>query len=179
MSRPRLSTARFALEPLQRSDRDDLFAHFSDPATVEYMDIDPLADISGADETIAWASRLLDTGDGVRWAIRDEARALAGTIGFNNLVREHGSRGEVGYDVVRARWRQGVMTEVLPAVVGYAFETLGLRRVEAMVTPGNAASAALLVSQGFRLEGLLRDYGQWRGQFWDQQVFARLANDDG
>lgn len=177
MSRPRLATARFALEPLQRSDRDDLFAHFSDPATVEFMDIDPLADISGADETIAWAARLLDAGKGVRWAIRDEAGALAGTIGFNSLVREHGSRGEVGYDVVRSRWRTGVMAEVLPAVVGYAFDTLGLHRVEAMVTPGNAASAALLLGARFRLEGLLRDHGHWRGRFWDQQLFARLAGD--
>lgn len=177
MRRPRLSTARFQLKPLQGSDRDDLFAHFSDPPTVEHMDIEPLADISGADETIAWATRLLDAGTGVRWAVRDEAGALAGTIGFNSLTRERGSRGEIGYDVVRSRWRSGVMADVLPTVIAYGFETLGLRRIEAMVTPENAASAALLAGHGFRLEGLLRDYGHWRGRFWDQQLFARLADD--
>lgn len=177
MSGPRLSTARFALEPLQRSDRDDLFTHFSDPATVEYMDIAPLSGVAGADRTILWANRLLDAGSGIRWAIRDQEGAFAGTIGFNSLVREHGSRGEIGYDVVRPRWRTGVMAEVLAVVVDYAFGTLGLHRVEAMVTPGNAASAALLVGHGFRLEGLLRDHGQWRGRFWDQQLFAKLSGD--
>ena len=177
MSKPVLSTERFQLIPLQRRDRDDLFAHFSDPATVEFMDIDPLVHISGADQTIAWATRLLDTGKGVRWAIRDGAGGFAGTIGFNSLVREHGSRGEIGYDVVRTRWRQGVMSEVLPAVLDYAFGPLGLHRVEAMVTPGNTASAGLLTAQGFRLEGLLRGYGYWRGRFWDQQLFAKLAGD--
>jgi len=177
MTQLRLATERFALAPLRASDRDDVFAHFSDPATVEFMDIDPMTHVSGADETIARATHLLDRANGVRWAIRDKDGAFAGTIGFNNLVREHGSRGEVGYDVVRPRWRTGVMAEVLPAVLAYGFETLGLRRIEALVTPGNTTSMALLAAQGFRLEGLLRDHGQWRGRFWDQHLFARLAQD--
>lgn len=177
MSQPRLSTARFDLAPLQPGDRDDLFAHFSDPATVEFMDIAPMTAIAEADETIAWATRLLDAEAGVRWAIRDRAGGFAGTIGFNSLVYERGSRGEIGYDVVRRLWRQGVMGEVLPAVLDYAFATLGLHRVEAMVTPGNEASVGLLTAHGFRLEGLLRDHSHWRGRFWDQQLFARLATD--
>lgn len=177
MSRPLIFTPRFELVPLQPSDRDDMFAHLSDPQTVEYMDIEVLATRAGADEVIGWANRLLDAGAGVRWAIRDRRGAFAGTVGFNSLVRDHGSRGEVGYDVVRPLWRTGVMGEVLPAVVDYAFGTLGLHRIEAMVTPGNAASVALLSAQGFRLEGLLRDHGQWRGRFWDQQLFAKLATD--
>lgn len=177
MSRPRLETARFELVPLQLSDRDELFAHFSDALTVEFMDIAPMATLTEADETVSWARRLLDNGKGVRWAIRDRSGAFSGTIGFNSLVREHGSRGEIGYDVVRPLWRTGVMAEVLPAVVDYAFDTLGLHRVEALVTPGNAASAILLLGNRFRLEGLLRDHGHWRGRFWDQQLFARLSND--
>ena len=177
MSRPRLSTERFELVPLQPSDRQDVFEHLRDPRTVEFMDIDVLTTAAGADEVIGWATRLLKTGAGVRWAIRDRAGAFAGTIGFNNLVREHGSRGEIGYDVIRPRWRTGVMDEVLPAVVDYGFKTFGLHRIEAMVTPGNTASEALLARHGFLREGLLRGYGQWRGAFWDQQLFARLADD--
>lgn len=177
MSRPRLSTERFELVPLQPSDRQDIFEHLRDPQTVEYMDIDVLTTVAGADEVIGWATRLLKTGGGVRWAIRDRAGAFAGTIGFNSLVREHGSRGEIGYDVVRPRWRTGVMDEVLPAVVDYGFKTFGLHRIEAMVTPGNTASEALLERHGFRREGLLRGHGHWRGAFWDQQLFARLADD--
>jgi ribosomal-protein-alanine N-acetyltransferase len=177
MSAPTLSTERFSLTPLRPGDREDLFDHFSDPPTVEFMDIEPLTDISAADRIIAWASRLLDEGAGVRWAIRDSAGGFVGTIGFNSIVRDRGSRGEIGYDVVRLRWRQGVMREVLPAVLAHAFGALELHRVEAMVTPGNSPSAALLERNGFRREGVLRDHGHWRGRFWDQQLFARLATD--
>jgi ribosomal-protein-alanine N-acetyltransferase len=167
----------FRLTPLSAADRDDLFAHLADPQTVEYMDIEPLSDLAGADAIIAWATGLRASGEGVRWAIRDEAQAFVGTVGFNSLVRERGARGEVAYDVVRARWRQGMMTEVLPVVLDLGFGELGLRRIEAMVTPGNDASAALLERFGFVREGVMRDHAFWKGRFWDQWLYARLADD--
>jgi ribosomal-protein-alanine N-acetyltransferase len=177
VSGPVLSTRQFDLTPFAPSDRADLFAHFSDPATVEFMDIAPMTAVSDADETIAWATGLLERGAGLRWAIRDRAGAFTGTVGFNSLEREHGLRGEIGYDVVRDRWRQGVMTEVLPTVIDYGFRTLGLHRIEATVTPGNVASAALLERHGFLREGLLRGHGHWKGAFQDVEMFARLATD--
>jgi ribosomal-protein-alanine N-acetyltransferase len=170
-----LATAAYRLTPLRADDRADLFAHLSDTATVEHMDIESLADLAAADAIIAWATGLSTSGDGVRWAIRDRDGAFVGTVGFNALVRERGSRGEIAYDVVRARWRQGVMAQVLPAVLDHGFGVLGLHRIEAMVTPGNTASAALLEQHGFVLEAVLRDYGFWKGRFWDQQLFARLG----
>ena len=62
-------------------------------------------------------------------------------------------------------------------VVGYGFATLGLHRLEATVTPGNAASVALLERNGFRREGLLRGHGYWKGAFQDVELFARLSSD--
>jgi len=176
MSAVRLAAGAYELTPLAAGDRDDLFVHLSDPATVEFMDIAPLVDRAGADAIIAWASGLATSGDGVRWAIRDRAGAFVGTAGFNALTRERAARGEVAYDVVRARWRTGVMAQVLPVVLDHGFGALGLRRIEAMVTPGNTASAALLESCGFVREGTLRDFGLWKGRFWDQWLYARLAD---
>ncbi len=170
-----LVTANFDLRPLTRGDRGDLLAHLSDARTVEYMDIEPLVDLEGAEAIIAWAMGLATSGDGVRWAIRDRDGIFVGTAGFNALVRERGSRGEVAYDVVRVRRRQGVMDEVLPAVVERGFNALGLHRIEAMVTPGNTASMALLERHGFVREAVLRDYAFWKGRYWDQWLFARLA----
>ena len=172
-----LATARFRLAPLSPADREDLFAHLSDPSTVEHMDIAPLTDIAGADAVIAWAMGLATSADGIRWAIRDLQGDFVGTAGFNALVRERGARGEVAYDVVAARRRQGVMAEVLPALLRHGFQGFGLRRIEALVTPGNIASAALLERHGFRREGVLRDYAFWKGRYWDQRLYARLATD--
>ena len=171
-----LATTHYALTPLSNDDRADLLVHLSDTATVEHMDIAPLTDLAGADAIIAWATRLSASGEGVRWTIRDRDGAFVGTAGFNTLERERGSRGEVAYDVVRARWRTGVMAEVLPAVLDHGFGALGLHRIEAMVTPGNAGSAALLKGHGFVREAVLRDHAFWKGRYWDQWLYARIAD---
>jgi ribosomal-protein-alanine N-acetyltransferase len=172
-----LATANFRLTPLADGDRDELFSHLSDAATVEFMDIDPLADLAGADAIIAWATGLATSGDGVWWAVRDRDGAFVGTTGFAGFVRERGSRGELSYNVVRARWRQGVMAEVLPVVLDHGFRAFDLHRIEALVTPGNVGSAALLERHGFVLEGTLRDHAFWKGRYWDQWLYARLAGD--
>lgn len=172
----RIATARYRLSPLAPGDRDDLFAHLSDPATVEHMDIAPMADLAAAEAMIAWAAGLADNGSGW-WAIRDGAGDFVGTAGLIVAERIRGSRGEVSYNVVRPRWRQGIMREVLPALLAHGHVALGLRRIEALVTPGNLASAALLERFGFRLEGALRDHAFWKDRFWDQQLYARLADD--
>src|SRR3954464_15304497 len=106
---PVLETAGFQLTPLAATDRRDLLAHLGDSATVEHMDIEALVDLAGAEVIIAWAAGLLASGHGVRWAIRDRSGAFVGTARFNALVRERASRGELAYDIVRPRWRQGVM----------------------------------------------------------------------
>lgn len=173
-----LATADFDLKPLAPDDREELLRHLGDPETVEFMDIAPMPDLAAADAMIAWAEGLAAKG-GAWWAMRDRAGAFVGTAGLIPTERERGSRGEVSYNVVRARWRQGVMAQVLPALLGHGFETLGLHRIEALVTPGNLASAALLERHGFSREATLRDYGFWKGRYWDQWLYARLAPPEG
>lgn len=172
----RLQTARFVLTPLCMADAADFFGHLADPAVVEFMDIEPLADISQAEEIISWAEDIRTAGVGLRWAVRDKAGGgFAGSCGFNTLVWERGCRGEVAYDTARPLWGEGVMDEVLPPVIAFGFGALGLRRIEAMVTVGNAPSARLLERHGFEREGVLRAHGFWKDQFWDQLVFAKLG----
>jgi ribosomal-protein-alanine N-acetyltransferase len=168
---------RFQLRPFAPSDLPDLLAHFSDPETVRHMDIDPIATRADAEEIVDWARALRARGEGVRWAIRDADGAFAGSVGFNTLTYDRAARGEIAYDVVRARWRTGVMDEVLPAVLAFAFGPLALHRVYALVDEANPASRRLLEKHGFACEGLLRGHGYWKGVFHDELIYARLATD--
>ena len=171
-----LRTARFVLSPLTDDDVDPILAHFGDPRVTEHLDIRPLSDRSDAREVIDWAAGLRASGHGLRWAIRDGAGGFVGTCGFHLMVFDRGRRAEIGYDLGVAHWGKGVMDEVLPAALAFGYGVLGLRRIEAMVTPGNDHSCAVLERHGFQREGLLRDYGFWRDQFWDQILYARLAD---
>ena len=162
------------LRPMEAGDAAELLVLFGDPEVAEFMDIAPLTEIGEAREIVAWAMQLAGRNQGVRWTIRRGGR-LIGTVGFNSLELERGRRGEVAYDLARAEWGRGVMSGILPHVMAFGYERIGLRRLEAMVTAGNLRSCALLERHGFAREGVLRDHGYWNGRFWDQIVYGRLA----
>jgi ribosomal-protein-alanine N-acetyltransferase len=172
-----MRVARFDLRPLDDTDAGELFAHFADPSVVEFMDIDPLVEVAEAHAIIAWAKTLRERAQGLRWTIREAASGrFVGTCGFNLLIFDRGRRGEVAYDLGRDWWGQGVMAQLMPAMIAFAFDRLGVHRIEAMVTPGNERSCRLLERHGFSREGVLRGYGYWKGAFWDQIVYARIAS---
>ena len=172
-----LSCAHYSLRPLRDDDAADLFGHFSDTDVTAFLDIRPFETKSDAFEMIDWAKAIRARGTGVRWRISDGEGAFVGTCGYQLLTHGRGRRGEIGFDLDRVWQRRGVMAEVLPVMLAFGFEALGLRRIEAMVTPGNERSSRLLERQGFTREGVLRDYAFWNGRFWDQILYSRLASD--
>lgn len=172
-----LHFGRYQLRPLETADARDLLILFSDPQVTAYMDIEPLTRLAQAQEIVDWAQELAGSGRGLRWAIRRQGEGrLIGTCGFNALELGRGRRGEIAYDLARREWGRGVMSAILPEVIAFGFEQLGLRRLEAMVTVGNSRSSKLLERHGFVSEGQLRDHGYWKGRFWDQIVYGRLAD---
>lgn len=177
LAKHELQTGTYHLVPLAEADAPGLLALFSDPAVAEFMDIDPLEDISQARDIIDWARELAGEERGLRWSIRRNSETtLLGTVGFNSLELERGCRGEIAYDLARTEWGKGVMSAILPDVLNFGFRTLGLRRLEAMVTVGNVRSCKLLERHGFICEGTLRDHAYWKGAFWDQLIYGRLAD---
>jgi ribosomal-protein-alanine N-acetyltransferase len=172
-----LATARYRLRPLKDDDAADLFAHFGDPTVTEFLNIHPFEAKSDAFDVIDWAKAMRASGAGVRWRIADAADAFVGTCGYHLMTHDRGRRAEIGFDLGRAWWGRGVMDEALPVVLAFGFEALELRRVEAMVTPGNERSRRLLERRGFVREGVLRDHAFGKGRFWDQVIYSRLSRD--
>ena len=170
-----INTDRFQLHRLSSADGTDLLALFSDPRVTEYLSFDDLQSLQEAEGIVEWADQLYEEQQGVRWSVRDrETGEFLGTCGFNAVRRQRGARAEIAYDLHPAHWGRGVMKEVLRRVLAVGFEALGMKRIEAMVTPGNDRSIRLLLGLGFTQEGCLRQYGFWRGRYWDQLVFSLL-----
>lgn len=66
------------------------------------------------------------------------------------------------------------MSEAVGALVQFCFDQLAVHRIEANVTCGNEASAALLRSLGFQLEGTWRERVYWKGAFHSLWQFGLL-----
>lgn len=97
---------------------------------------------------------------------RAEHGRIAGFVNINNIVRGAFLSGALGYGAFAHAAGRGLFTEALGLVLPYAFGPLGLHRLEAAIQPGNAASRALVLRAGFRLEGfspaMLFIDGAWR-----------------
>ena len=103
--------------------------------------------------------------------------ALLGGITLSNLRRGVAQTATLGYWIGTAHTRQGYATEALAAVLEYAFQRLGLHRVEAACLPNNEASRRLLLKCGFQEEGYAREYLRINGSWQDHQLFAILRGE--
>jgi ribosomal-protein-alanine N-acetyltransferase len=69
------------------------------------------------------------------------------------------------------------MTEAVRQALAYAFDEVGLHRLEANIQPGNARSIALVRRLGFRLEGFSPRYLKIDGEWRDHERWAMLADE--
>ena len=59
---------------------------------------------------------------------------------------------EIGYRLGHSHWGRGIATEAARAAVSYARDTLGLKRLIALIDPGNVRSAAVARKLGMTKE---------------------------
>lgn len=108
------------------------------------------------------------------YAIEVEGQAI-GVIGLRRLADDRRYTAELGYWIGRAYWGQGIMSEVLPAVVAYVVCHYKLVRLEALVHRGNTISERLLRKAGFRHEGTCLKSAIKAGRMIDRELYAYVA----
>lgn len=132
--------------------------------------------------TVAYHDLLLEAhlkeflrGRGLRFWLRSKAEGgLVGAVNLNQIIREPFLSCMLGYKMDQAFVGQGLMTEAVRQVIGLAFDTYGLHRIEAGVIPGNASSRRVLLKNGFSLEGLSPAYLRINGRWADHERYALL-----
>jgi ribosomal-protein-alanine N-acetyltransferase len=174
---PQLETERFVLREIRPSDAPAVFACFADDAVTRYYDQPTYTDIKQAEDLILHMRHSYRDRRSIRWGIaRRSDDLLLGTCGYMGWDRRS-RKCSLGYELAQAYWRQGVMREVLTAVLPFGFEQMNLNRIEAEVIPGNIASEQLLQKLGFQREGLMRQSAYFKEAFYDLQLFALLKEE--
>ena len=105
-----------------------------------------------------------------------DSREIAGVVNLNNIVFSSYMTSSVGYYGFKGFSGQGYMTNGLIAVVDYAFNQLGLHRVEANIQPGNTRSLKLAKRCGFVYEGMSERFMFINGHWCDHERWARIAS---
>lgn len=121
------------------------------------------------------ARRKAVKGVSVQFAIVEAGR-IAGVIGFHEIDWSHAQVG-IGYWVAEDRQGRGLVTRAVRALVGIAFEELGLNRVEIHVATDNARSRAIPERLEFRHEGVLRQAERLYDRFVDLDAYSLIASE--
>lgn len=105
----------------------------------------------------------------------DPAETIIGQCSFNNIVRGSFQACHLGYSLHHQAVGKGLMFEALTALIGHAFNEMGLHRIMANYMPANERSARLLQRLGFVVEGHAKDYLFLAGK-WQDHVLTSLIN---
>jgi ribosomal-protein-alanine N-acetyltransferase len=108
---------------------------------------------------------------------RADDKCLVGACNLTQVRRGSQQSAHIGYWVGEKYSRQGFARASVQAVLGFAFNDLGLHRVSAAVQADNTASIKLLETIGFQSEGTARGFLKINGQWADHIVYARLSSD--
>jgi ribosomal-protein-alanine N-acetyltransferase len=103
---------------------------------------------------------------------RRDTDAITGVINLNNIVRGTLLSASLGYYVAARHAGQGFMQEGLHLALTFAFESLGLHRLEANIQPDNHRSIALVQRCGFTREGFSPAFLYLAGQWRDHERWA-------
>jgi [ribosomal protein S5]-alanine N-acetyltransferase len=174
---PRIVTPHLILRQIEPSDAEAIFATFSDEVVMEFYGELPHRSVEDSRQLIRRQQEWYARREGIRWGItRKGGDTVIGSCGLFKFD-EGFHRAETGYELARAYWRQGIMTEALSGLISFAFVTVGLHRIEATVDDVNERSKGLLRKLGFSHEGTRRQRFFFRDRFWDEHDFGLLAGE--
>jgi len=146
---PYLTTERLQLRPLIIDDAPEIYLLRSDEKHNEFIDRPRATSLDDAKAFINKIEKLLSEGTSHFWVVSFKNGAeLIGTLTLWNFDKERNT-AEIGYELLPGYYGKGIMTEALPAVLEFAFNTLKLSKIEAWTHENNIRSSALLLKFGF------------------------------
>jgi RimJ/RimL family protein N-acetyltransferase len=151
-----IDTARLRLRRPRPADEADMIALDRDPDVMRWVGSPP--GVKTLVETTERARQRIAAEHGPMgfWVL--ETRADGRVCGLGALIpMPDGDDVELAYRLARNAWGHGYATEAGAALVRYAFATLALPRVVAVMYPDNVGSQRVLEKLGFRRDGMI-DY---------------------
>ena len=107
----------------------------------------------------------------------DERDRLIGRVALANVVRGPWQNATLGYWIDRNAAGRGHATRAVRLALAYAFDHIGLHRVQPAIIPRNVASRRVAEKVGFRLEGRALRYLKINGAWEDHDIWAMTAEE--
>jgi ribosomal-protein-alanine N-acetyltransferase len=106
------------------------------------------------------------------FGVLNEDGKLIGQAGIENVYLGAYRSANIGFLIDQAQTGHGYATEAVQLLLGFAFDRLMLRRVQAGVLADNAPSIRVLTKCGFEREGVARDFLHITEGWSDHVIYA-------
>lgn len=177
LSYPTLTDDVIVLRVWDVDDVDTQLAAFADPVFVRFSDWAP----DGRDELVERLDRIeqaRQSGLGIHLAIarQDNPSLALGEVSLAGIDLIN-RRASVGYWLSPAARGRGLASRAVRLLSRWAFDDLGLARLELTCGPDNPGSQGVAERCGFRREGRLRSHMTFKGGRRDSLVYGLLPGE--
>src|SRR5262245_32239489 len=173
---PTLTGAMVTLRELQTADAPALFAALSTAEVAKFISPPPTS-VEGFERFIEWTRNQRAAGQYVCFAVtaRGSDQAI-GLFQVRSLETDFGT-AEWGFALASEFWGTGMFMDGAQLVVDFAFDVIGVRRLEARAVVKNGRGNGALRKLGAVPECVLRRSFMRHGQYYDQWLWTILSDE--
>ena len=175
-SLPVLVGRTVALREMRTTDAPSLFALLTTEEVARFISPPP-SSVEGFERFIQWAVRQRAVGSYVCFAVTlAESDTAVGIFQIRSTEPGFGT-AEWGFALGSPFWGTGVFQEGAELVMEFAFDTIGVHRLEARAAIRNSRGNGALRKIGATQEGILRKSFLRNGEYLDQALWTLLDED--
>jgi [ribosomal protein S5]-alanine N-acetyltransferase len=173
---PILASSRVTLRELRPEDAPSLFAMLSTEEVARFISPPPTT-LDGFRRFIDWALREREAGNYICFAVVPHGLSTAvGLFQVRSLGPGFGT-AEWGFAIGSAFWGSGAFADGARLVLDFAFDVVGVHRLEARASVANGRGNGALRKIGAVQEGILRGSFLRNGAHHDQVLWSILDDD--
>jgi RimJ/RimL family protein N-acetyltransferase len=178
VGQPEIAGSGLLLRPWTATDAPQLLAAFADDEKQRWHLLSLDSEAEAVDWMAGWTARWQHEA-GASWAVTSgaDSSAVLGQVAFRSLYLADGL-AEVSYWVVPGHRRRRIGTTALHVLAGWAFDDLGLVRLELVHSVRNLPSCRTALRAGFRAEGTKRMLQRHQDGFHDMHLHSRVRGDE-
>jgi ribosomal-protein-alanine N-acetyltransferase len=173
---PTLSDARVTLRELTIEDAPSLVSMITAEEVQRFVSPPPTT-VDGFERLIAWMKNEREHGKHACFGV--VPAGMSTVVGLFQLrsLEPGFARAEWGFMLSSAYWGSGLFGDSARLVLEFAFDTLGVHRLEARAAVANGRGNGALRKMGAVQEGVLRRAFLKNGRYIDQVLWSILAED--
>jgi [ribosomal protein S5]-alanine N-acetyltransferase len=169
-----IKSKKFMLRPYKKGDEESLRENINDNNVTKHMS-SRLPFPYKVKDAKWWINNCLKLSkekkpSAVNFAIDIDGKVIGGVGLMYNSERY---RAEIGYWLGKKYWNSGIMTEAVKLVTDFGFKKLKLKRIYATVFTKNKVSVHILKKNGYKFEGLMKNYHMKGGKMIDALMYAK------